>query len=384
MIVPFTRIMNPTSANLVQLDQARAQALRLYAAMNPNNTGQARSIFNIPATAQAVSYVASAYIGNPPTEYSLLIDTGSSNTWVGAGQPYVESSTTVDTGDLVLVGYGSGAFFGREVIDQMTLGPSLTIVNQSIGAALLSKGFDGVDGILGIGPQDLTCGTLVTDMTACIPTVLDNAWTQGLISNYEVGISFVPATSPSDTSTSGEISFGGVDQSKFGGNLQYVPITSTSPASNYVGIDQSVYYGDQLILDTTSGIVDTGTTLLLLASDAFGMYQNATGATMDQTTGLLQITPAQYEQLQSMYFDIGGNRYELTPNAQIWPRVLNEALGGEAGAIYLIVSDSGSPSGQGLDFINGMKFLERFYAVYDVGNERVGFAPTAHTHANSN
>lgn len=46
------------------------------------------------------------------------------------------------------------------------------------------------------------------------------------------------------------------------------PITSTSPASNYVGIDQSVMYGDTEILQTTAGIVDTGTTLLLLASGA--------------------------------------------------------------------------------------------------------------------
>lgn len=46
------------------------------------------------------------------------------------------------------------------------------------------------------------------------------------------------------------------------------PITATSPASEYVGIEQSVSYGSQniSILDFTSGIVDTGTTLLTIAS----------------------------------------------------------------------------------------------------------------------
>ena len=41
----------------------------------------------------------------------------------------------------------------------------------------------------------------------------------------------------------------------------------------------------------------------------------------------------------------------------------------------------GSNSGEGLDFINGMAFLERFYHVYDAANNRVGFAPTSSTYA---
>ena len=49
---------------------------------------------------------------------------------------------------------------------------------------------------------------------------------------------------------------------------------------------------------------------------------------------------------------IGGTTYELTANAQIWPRSQNSVLGGDEGKIYLIVADMGSPSGQGLDFIS--------------------------------
>ena len=68
----------------------------------------------------------------------------------------------------------------------------------------------------------------------------------------------------------------------FLGDVNYVPITSTQPAGNYWGIDQTVSYGDNTsLLDTTAGIVDTGTTLILLASDAFQTYQSATGAKED-------------------------------------------------------------------------------------------------------
>jgi cathepsin E len=105
---------------------------------------------------------------------------------------------------------------------------------------------------------------------------------------------------------------------------------------------------------------------------------------LDTTTGLLRITPAQYSNLKSLFFTTGGTTFELTPNAQIWPRALNELIGGTSHDIYLIINDIGTPTGQGLDFINGYTFLERFYAVFDTAHARVGLATTAFTTATSN
>ena len=76
--------------------------------------------------------------------------------------------------------------------------------------------------------------------------------------------------------------------------------------------------------------------------------------------------------------------FGLTPNGQIWPRALNADIGGVAGDIYLIVGNIGTPSGEGLDFINGQTFLERFYAVFDTANQRVGLATTSFTDATTN
>ncbi len=100
------------------------------------------------------------------------------------------------------------------------------------------------------------------------------------------------------------------------------------------------------------------------------------------------------------------NTYEFTANAQIWPRAvrpvffaqvfqssdltfitrlqLNTAIGGDEDSVYLIVADLGSDSGEGLDFIDGFSFLERFYYVYDVAGSRVGFATTEFTNATTN
>lgn len=57
-------------------------------------------------------------------------------------------------------------------------------------------------------------------------------------------------------------------------------------------------------------------------------------------------------------------------------RALNSVIGGDQDGVYLIVGNSGSPSGSGLDFLNGQTFLERFYTVYDADKRRVGLAYT--------
>jgi hypothetical protein len=92
-------------------------------------------------------------------------------------------------------------------------------------------------------------------------------------------------------------------------------------------------------------------------ADAFNAYQKATGGVVDQATTLLKITKQQYRALKPLNFIVGGRTFSLPPNGQIWPRALNSQIGGTSGDIYLIVADLGTPSGQGLDFINGFTFL---------------------------
>ncbi len=151
------------------------------------------------------------------------------------------------------------------------------------------------------------------------------------------------------------------------------------------------------------GILDTGTTLILIATgrllatldqicaqandtraDAFNLYKYATGAVLDATTGLPRITSAQFGNLKLLFFIIGGRAFEFTPNAQIWPCSLNSLIGGTATGIYLVVNDIGSPSGQGLDVINSLALLERFYTVYDTTNKQIGADTTQFTTATAN
>lgn len=145
--LPLARFINFTGVhNLLQHDQARAQVLKNRAF----GRGSApAAIIDEPATDRLVSYVASVGFGSQATPYSLIIDTGSSNTWLGAEKTYVPSSTSKATDDPVYVSYGSGSMSGLEFYDKVTITPDLVIPQQSIGVADLTNGFDGVDGILG-------------------------------------------------------------------------------------------------------------------------------------------------------------------------------------------------------------------------------------------
>ena len=210
---------------------------------------------------------------------TLLIDTGSSNTWLGASKAYTKTKTSKDTGHKVVcfpclrvtssnlkrdqsVSYGSGSFSGEEWTDTVDLGSGLVIENQSIGVASSATGFSGFDGILGVGPVDLTSST-VHNFTGTVPTVTDNLLSQGTISEEVLGIYYVPA---SESTSTGELTFGGYDSSAITSSMKYVALTTTSPASLYWGIDQSITYGGSTILSSTAGIVDTGTTLILIAT----------------------------------------------------------------------------------------------------------------------
>ncbi|KAF8470916.1 acid protease [Russula ochroleuca] len=367
----ITKHVNRTS-NLALRDRKRS--------INLVN-GCQRSTVEVPLNDAAFAYSANIWVGDPPTSYNLMIDTGSATTWLGRNKTYEKTKTSVETGNFFNITYNIGSVSGPEYNDTVTFASGVAI-RQSIGVASNSSGFRPYDGILGIGPKDLTLGIFTPDNTSIIPTVTDNLYGQGKIEQNLVAVSFEPTTSP--PVINGELTFGGTDSAKYTGDLNYFPITNATPADGFWAVDASLRYGDVTILNTSPGVVDTGSTLIGLATFAYNQYLGATGAVYDKNTSTLRITPAQYENLQSLFFDIGGRSYELTPNAQIWPRALNTQIGGETSSIYLVFFDLGPELSKELGFIAGMPFLERHYSVFDTDNRRVGLATTSFTHADIN
>lgn len=96
-------------------------------------------------------------------------------------------------------------------------------------------------------------------------------------------------------------------------------------------------------MSKTAGILDSCTTFTLLPSggschsfrtggrhsirglEAMKLYTTLTGAVFDTTLQMWYITPAQYANLQSLWFEVGaGDDLEFTANAQILPVCMHQ------------------------------------------------------------
>ncbi|KAG2073306.1 aspartic proteinase [Suillus decipiens] len=357
--------------NPVAHDRARLQALR-------DHSKHGKRFTNIPLTNNFRGCTIPVDIGDRPTS-------GSAKTWV-RDSVYVPTKSSSPTEQPVVVIYGDGYIEGLEFLDTVTVGPGLTIIGQSIAIADEVEGHDGLDGVLGIGPVALTLETLIETPTEPIPTFTNNLRRQhpDTIPAEMVGIFFQPY-SGSPLHPAEQLTFGGTDSDLYNSNIAYTPITNSESARDYWGIEQSITYGNTEILRTTSGIVDSGFSLIGIATEAFVLYKAATGGEYHEATELLVISDHQYNALQDLKFNIHGETYTLTRNSQIWPRSLNTMIHGEVGSIYLIVTDLGKGIGEGYyDFVNGYVFMQCFYTVFDTTNHQVGFATTLYTDADTN
>jgi len=216
---------------------------------------------------------------------------------------------------------------------------------------------------------------------------MDTLFAEGKITRNLFATSFEPVNP--EQVVNGELTLGGIDPRKFVGEIDYFAITNNTVGRHFWAIDMSLRYGggnggaSVNLTNATVGFLDTGSTLSFFSSALFKRYANVTGAALDNNNGHLKITREQYANLQSLHFDIGGKTFELTANAQIFPRSLNGLIDGEADDIYLAVGD-GEQIYPGVDVVCAMPFLERFYAVFDSDKKSVGLARTPFTNANTN
>ena len=110
--------------SVADADRARAKGLLAKGQQAAGNgtvpMGQHRRATSFTVTNNAVTYLTSVSVGNPATKYTLVVDSGSSNTWVGAGKAYVKTKTSVNTNQPVAVSYGSGSFKGTECMSVLS------------------------------------------------------------------------------------------------------------------------------------------------------------------------------------------------------------------------------------------------------------------------
>lgn len=332
----------------------------------------------LPLQDHDMSAYANVEIGSPGQNFTLLFDPGSSVTWVGANKKYHETSSSKKTSQNVSVAYGSGRFGGYEYVDKISFGG--VSFNQNIGVAVESEGIpEGVDGLMAVGPTNLSIGTLMPNEKQHVPAILDN-----LIKEHMVDDAVMTINGTS-------ITFGAAS----GDNLQYTPVTTNSPASNFWGLDLSFGLGDTPLSRKVSGIIDHGSTLNMLPASAFRKFIEESGAKRDTATGLPVLDSC--DELGPLVLDMGSAKISIPAEQYRWPADKYDLIQGKPGLCYLALGATASDEssfharpnakfrsssvyraitggGEDVDFILGYNTLKHRSVVLDKDGSRIGFS----------
>jgi hypothetical protein len=312
-----------------------------------------------------IEYIGNITIGTPGQPFRVVFDTGSSNLWVPGKScrskgcrgksmyDKTKSSTYQPNGEPISIQYGTGSMSG--VLDSDTTSIlSINIANQVFGEATQLADFffdQPMDGILGLAYPGIAADY--------VTPVFDNMITQKLVQQPVFSV-YLDST-PGDESSG--ILFGGIDSTKFSGQLQYIPVSSqTYWQTGLYGVlvngqDQGDCNG---FFSSCSCIIDTGTSLIIGPTDSVNSLTSAIGTVNSDCSNI--------NSLPNIVFKFKGASFTLTP--QIY--VISEDFDG-SGQNQCQLGIQGS---DGLPFwILGDTFIRQFYTVFDRGQNRIGFAP---------
>ncbi|CAI5777608.1 gastricsingastricsin-like [Podarcis lilfordi] len=325
-----------------------------------------------PMAYMDASYYGEISIGTPPQNFLVLFDTGSSNLWVpsvycnsqactGHSRFNPSQSSTYSTnGQTFSLQYGSGNLDGFFGFDTMRL-QNIVVTKQEFGLSENEPGSNFVyaqfDGILGMAYPSLAVGGATT--------ALEGMLQQNLLS--QPIFSFYLSSQPS-SQYGGEVVFGGVDTRLYSGEIYWAPVTQELYWQ--IGI-QEFSIGGRATGWCSQGcqaIVDTGTSLLTVPQQYIASFAQAVGAQQNQY-GEYAVACSNVQNLPTISFNINGVSFPLPPSAYILNNNGYCTVGIEP--TYL-PSQNGQPL-----WILGDVFLRKYYSVYDMGNNRIGFAAAA-------
>ncbi|XP_003923041.1 gastricsin [Saimiri boliviensis] len=325
---------------------------------------------------EPMDYMDAAYfgeisIGTPPQNFLVLFDTGSSNLWVPSVYCQSQactshsrfnpsaSSTYSSNGQTFSLQYGSGSLTGLFGYDTLTV-QSIQVPNQEFGLSENEPGTNFIyaqfDGIMGLAYPALSVGGATTAMQGMLQ---EDVLTSPVFSFY---------LSNQQGSSGGAVVFGGVDSSLYTGQIYWAPVTQELYWQ--IGIEEFLIGGQASgwCSEGCQAIVDTGTSLLTVPQQYMSAFLEATGAQEDEY-GQFLVNCNSIQNLPTLTFIINGVEFPLPPSSYILSNNGYCTVGVEP--TYL-PSQNGQPL-----WILGDVFLRSYYSVYDLGNNRVGFATAA-------
>ncbi|KAK7208231.1 aspartic peptidase domain-containing protein [Myxozyma melibiosi] len=339
-------------------------------------------------------YYANVTVGTPGQSLRLQIDTGSSDIWFQSGENEVcqkssdpcadsgifepdDSSTYSVVSSDFSIQYGDYSYAkGVYATETFTIG-SASVTNLTVGVATDANATDGIMGIGYAGNEAIVASKGSSYEYNNLPDLLVS---QGFIATraYSLWLNDQEAST-------GSVLFGGIDRSKFSGELVSLPIDTyygeSSPTEFYVTLDGFGYTSDSKetqVSDSldTAVLLDSGTSFCYVDSEIVAAIAKLTGAVYSsdvdgyvQTCDVMNVDASIdfYFSNLTIKVPIANIFYPLTDTA-------GEAItftSGEA-ACQLSMMDN---SDVGTSIL-GDTFLRAAYVVYDLDNAVIAMAQT--------
>ena len=320
-------------------------------------------------------YFGEITLGTPPQKFNVIFDTGSANLWVPSSNcrslacfnhsKYYsdKSSTYKKNGTEFAIRYGSGSVSGIISQDTLTVG-NLAIKEQLFGETLKEPGltfaFGKFDGIFGLGYANIA----VNQVTPPFYRMLEQKLIEEPIFSFWLNTS---SKETDEDSEGGELLFGAINKNHMDGDLFWSPVTR----KGYWEVDL-----EDLAVGKDSGFchsskraaIDTGTSLIAGPTRDVDAIARKVGATK-QFTGMYTVDCGTIKDMPDITFSIGQGSKKKN-----FPLTATEYVLKSQGICIFGFIGIDIPAPAGPLWIVGDAFLRVYYTVYDLKNNRVGFA----------
>ncbi|KAF9960975.1 hypothetical protein BGZ72_005278 [Mortierella alpina] len=318
-----------------------------------------------------LEYYGTVSVGTPAQNFKLDFDTGSSDIWFPSSTcttaacmkhtrfKSTASSTYQKDGRAWSISYGDGSgasgILGSDLVNVGGIS-----VRQTIGLATKEStqfGSSPEDGLFGLGFDSI-------ESVSGVKTFMDNAIAGGLLSQPVVSV-FLPSVRRNG-GVGGEYLFGGIDSTKYSGSLTYVPVTKQG---YWQVLIQDASFNGASLGQTSQGIIDTGTTLVIVGdAAAAAIHKKIPGSINDPNNGWL-VPCSVSSSTANVGFAMGGKTFNV-PVADL----AYEDVGDGSGKCV-----SGIQGGQDGLWILGDVFIKNNYCVFSqTSSPSIGIAPLAY------
>ncbi|KAI8056926.1 endopeptidase [Syncephalis plumigaleata] len=311
-------------------------------------------------------YFGEIGIGTPPQTFKVVFDTGSSNLWVPSTHcssiacffhskfDSSKSSTFKSNGTEFAIRYGTGSLEGIISNDVITVG-DIEVKHADFGESTKEPGltfaFGRFDGIFGLGYDHISVKGVIPPFyhmvdRKLIDKPLFSFWLNDVKSGGE----------------GGELVFGDTNPDHYTGDIHYAPVTRKGYWE--VKLEKVQFDGEDTGLDPVGAAIDTGSSLLVVPTDLAEMINKQIGAKKG-FNGQYTVKCSRVPSLPD--FTLTFNKKDFVLKGQDYIlEVQGECMSGFMGMDI--------PAPMGPLWIIGDVFLRKYYTVYDLKNDRVGFA----------